>query len=241
LVLGNVLTAMANTFNPPLPTQPDIATVNARLQQLLSDLDAQIPGIAPAPLPPSGSDPGSVLGVTVPGLNLDLLGMGIKTSAIVTGAAVHTGAGDLLGNIYTAVLNTMSATPAEVGSVSANVGALLAKVVGVFNASTISLPAGVVASLPPAYQTLADPTLINPAKGATASIFDLAIASASGATPPTAAGSLGLNGRFGGIGVGLTARTGDGLLLGNVLYNVANLLNPGASSPNYLYLLQLLA
>jgi hypothetical protein len=178
--------------------------------------------------------------VTVPGLNLDLLGMGIKTSAIVVNAAAHTGGGDLLGNIYTAALNTMSATPAAVGGVSANVTALLAKVVGVFNASTLTLPASALASLPPVYQTLANPTLVNPAKGATASILDLAVASASGANPPTSAGSLGLAGTTSSIAVGLTARTGDGLALGNMLYNVANLLNSGSSSPNYLYLLQLI-
>jgi hypothetical protein len=40
--------------------------------------------------------------------------------------------------------------------------------------------------------------------------------------------------------LGLSAHTGDGLILGNMLYNVANLLNPNSSS-NFLYLLDLLA
>jgi hypothetical protein len=241
LVLGNVLTAMANEFNPPLPAQLDTAMVNARLQQLLSDLNAQIPGIPPAPVPSPNSDPGNVLGVTVPGLNLDLLGMGIKTNAIVANAAAQTGGGDLLGNIYTAALNTMSATPAAVAGVSADVTALLAKVAGVFNAATLTLSASALGSLPPVYQTLANPTLVNPMPGAQGSILDLGIASASGANPPTSTGSLGLGGTTSSIALGLTARTGDGLVLGNMLYNVANLLNPGSSSANYLYLLQLLA
>ena len=114
------------------------------------------------------------------------------------------------------------------------------EVVGVFNAGTLSLPASVLTALPPPYQTLATPTLINPAAGATTSILDLGLGSATGTNLPTSAGVLGLNGTTSNIHLSLGARTGDGQILGNMLYNVANLLNAGPSS-NFLYLLDLLS
>jgi hypothetical protein len=64
--------------------------------------------------------------------------------------------------------------------------------------------------------------------------------SPTGTNPPTSAGVLGLNGATSSIHLGMSSRTGDGLILGNMLYNVSNLLNPGSSS-NFLYLLDLLA
>jgi hypothetical protein len=238
LVLGNVLAAMADALNGPLPSTLDTAALDAQLQQLLSDLNAQIPGVAPAPVP--ASDPGNVLGVTVPGLNLDLLGMGIKTNPVVASAFALTGNGNVLGNLYTTALNTITPTAAALGGVSTNVTALLAKVVGVFNGSTLILPSSAVSALPSVYQTLASPTLINPTPGATAPILDWNFASASGPNPPTRATSLGLGGTTSSLDFALASHTGDGQILGNLLYNTANLLNPGSSS-SYLYLLQLLA
>jgi len=94
--------------------------------------------------------------------------------------------------------------------------------------------------VPPAYQSLANPTLINSTTGATASILDLGLASATGTNPPTSAAVLGLEGTTSTIHLGLTAHTGEGLVLGNMLYNVSNLLNGGSSS-NFLYLLDLLS
>jgi hypothetical protein len=238
LVLGNVLTSVAHVFDPPLPNSVDPAMINAQLQNLLAELNAQVPGVAPAPLPSPGSDPANVLAVTVPGLNLDLLGLGLKTDPIVVTAAARTGTGDFLGNVCTALLNGMSATPSALAGVSTNVNALLAKIMGVFNTSSLTLSAGAIAALPVAYQTLANPTLINKTPGATASILDVGITSASGTNPPTSAGLLGLAGTSSGIHVVMTARTGDGQVLGNMLYNVANLLNSGSS--NFVYLLGLL-
>src|SRR4029453_18294326 len=52
LVLGNVVAELADLFNPPLPDQLDIDFLNERLAQLLTRLNEQIPGIAPAGTPP---------------------------------------------------------------------------------------------------------------------------------------------------------------------------------------------
>ena len=43
------------------------------------------------------------------------------------------------------------------------------------------------------------------------------------------------------VDVELSARTGEGQILGNLLYNVSNLLNSGSSTGSLLYLLALLA
>jgi hypothetical protein len=235
LVLGNVLAAMANLFNPPLPTQLNLTDINARLQQLLTNLNAQVPDVAAAPMPQNVAN---VLGVTVPGIDLNLLGLKLKTDAITVGADASTGNGLLLGNVLTTLLNTLG-TSAPSG-ISQNVNALLAKVVGVFNASTMTLPAAALDALPSVFQTLASPTLTNPTAGATASILDLGLAAANGTARRTGAGLLGAAGTTSSVHVQLSAQTGDGQVLGNILYNVANLLNSGSSSSDYLLLLDLL-
>src|SRR5207253_3899069 len=48
LVLGNVVADLANLFNPPLPSTLNLDTINAKLTQLLDELNTQIPGIGSA-------------------------------------------------------------------------------------------------------------------------------------------------------------------------------------------------
>ena len=92
----------------------------------------------------------------------------------------------------------------------------------------------------PALQQLALPGLITATPGATASILDLVIASADGGSPPVSVDLLGLLVTTNDINAELSARTGEGQILGNLLYNVSNLLNPGATG-GLLNLLALLA
>ena len=92
-----------------------------------------------------------------------------------------------------------------------------------------------------ALQTLAIPDLITAAPGATASILDLVIASTDGTLPPVSLDVLGVLVTTGDVNVELSARTGDGQILGNLLYNVSNLLNSGSSASTLLALLGLLA
>ncbi len=227
LVLGNVLTAIANLFNPPLPGQLDLATINTRLQQLLAQLNQQIPNIAPAtsPAPPTGS--GQILNLTVPAINLNLLGLKLQTTPITVNAAAQTGNGQLLGNVLQTLLNTLGATPGQLSSLSGNLNNLLAKVVGVLNAATLTLPTNALASLSQALQTLALPNLVNPSSSASAPILNLVIASPNGNNaPPVDVNLLGLTVTTSNINAQLIAQTGTGQVLGNLLYNVANLLNP---------------
>ena len=86
-------------------------------------------------------------------------------------------------------------------------------------------------SLPPALQTLLNPALVAPA-GSSAPVLDLVIASQDGTSPPVDVNLLGLVVTTSNIDAHLSAVTGDGQILGNLLYNVANLANPnGAERP----------
>ena len=74
------------------------------------------------------------------------------------------------------------------------------------------------------------PTLTAPAAGSTAPVLDLMIASSDGTTPPVDVNLLGLQITTSNIRATLKAKTGDGLLLGNLLFNTAHLLDRGAST-----------
>src|SRR5207253_6098129 len=78
LVLGNVVTDLANLFNPPL--QPlSIDLLNQKLAALLKELNDQIPGITPATSLPVNLGTDQFLNLTVPAINLNLLGLLVKT------------------------------------------------------------------------------------------------------------------------------------------------------------------
>jgi hypothetical protein len=231
LVLGNVVTDLANLFNPPLPDKLSIDVINTKLKQLLTQLNQQIPGIAPAPVQGVTLTPGQAVSLTVPPINLNLLGLVLQTSPITVNAKTQTGEGLLLGNVLTTLLNTLGATPANLSELSNNLNAVLAKVVGVLNASKLTLPAGALGALPDVLQTLADPTLLTSSTKATATILNVVIASPNGSSaPPVDVKLLGLEVTTSNITAKLLAQTGDGQILGNLLYNVANLLNPGEST-----------
>lgn len=76
---------------------------------------------------------------------------------------------------------------------------------------------------------MALPHLVNATGTASATILNLSIASTDGITPPVNANLLGLQGTTSNVQAQLLAQTGNGQILGNLLYNVANLLNPGES------------
>jgi len=230
LILGNVVTDLANLFNPPLPKKLDLNTINTKLQQLLSELNTQIPNIGSSPTTAAPAATGSeqVLQLTVPPIDLNLLGLNLTTSQIQVNADAVTGNADLLGNVLTTLLNTLGATPDQLTALSNNLNALLAKVVGVLNASSLTLATGAVGSLSQLLQTLSLPNLVN-TSGTPAStpVLNLAIASTDGTTPPVDVNLLGLNITTSNIQAQLTAQTGDGQILGNLVYNVSHLLDPG--------------
>ena len=233
LILGNVVTDLANLFNPPLPGSLNLDDINTRLQNLINELNTQLAGsgIVPAPVTtptlPAGQE--QVLRLTVPPINLNLLGLQLKTSQIQVNANAQTGNGDLLGNVLTTLLNTLGATPQNLTTLNNNLNTLLGTVVGVLNATNLTLPANAVSSLSQVLQQLALPNLVNASGTASAPILNLAIASTDGTTPPVDVNLLGLVVTTSNIQAQLIAQTGDGQILGNLLYNVANLLNPGGT------------
>jgi len=230
---------LAHLFDNP-PAQLTVDEVNARLGRLLTDLNAQIPNIPPAESPPVTLGPGQFLQLTVPALDVDLLGLKLQTDPITVNAFKQTGNGNLLGNLLDSLLLTIDATPGNLTVLSENLNALLAKVVGVLNVADLTLPQSVIDALPPVVQTLLNPLLISPTPGATAKVLDLTVASPDGTTPPVQADLLGLLVTTSNVKAQLWAQTGDGLVLGNLLYNVANLLNSG-NAGTLLFLLTELA
>src|SRR5205085_9902809 len=111
------------------------------LPLLLALLGAQVPTVPSAPVgtaqPGTGAE--RVLSLDVPTINVNLLGLALKTSEIRVNADAVTGNGDLLGNVLTTLLNTLNATPQGLTDLSNNINALLAKVVGVLNVSSLIL------------------------------------------------------------------------------------------------------
>src|SRR5439155_13590801 len=105
----------------------------------------------------------------------------------------------------------------------------LARVVGALNATSLTIAPALISALPPALQTLLNPVLVAPA-GSSAPVLDLVIASQDGTSPPVDVNLLGLNVTTSNIDAHLSAVTGDGQILGNLLYNVANLANPSGSA-----------
>jgi hypothetical protein len=230
LVLGNAVTELINLLNPPLKKTLDIDFLNTKLSQLLTKLNEQLPGIAPAETPTVPATPGQILNVTVPALDLDLLGMVLETTPITINASATEGNGLLLGNVLTTALKTLGATPENLAGLNNNINGILAKVFGVLNNADLVLSSTVIDALPAAIKTLAEPLLTAPAAGATAPILDLMIVSADGQSPPVQVDVLGVSITTSDIQAHLSARTGEGQILGNILYNLANLADPGGPS-----------
>lgn len=229
LVLGNVITDLANLFNPPLPSTLSIDDLNTQLGNLLTELNTQIPNVGNSTTPPVNLSNGQFLNLTVAPINLNLLGLVLQTSSITVNATNQTGNGELLGNVLTTLLNTVGANPSNLTTLNSDLNQILGKVIGVLNASTLTLPANAVGSLSSVLQELTSPTLVNPTGNASAPILNLAIASPTNSTPVNV-DLLGLDITTSNIQAQLIAQTGTGQILGNLLYNVANLLNPGGSS-----------
>jgi hypothetical protein len=228
LILGNIVSDLANLFND-VPGHPlNIDILNQKLSDLLGQVGGAVGSIPAADVPTVQSSPGMVLSLTVPALNLNLLGLNLQTTPITVNANAQTGNGNLLGNVLTSLLNTLDATPDKIAQLNNTLNGVLARVVGVLNVASLTVAPAVIGSLPPALQTLLNPVLVAPA-GSSAPVLDLVIASQDGTTPPVDVNLLGLDVTTSNIDAKLTATTGDGQILGNLLYNLANLANPDGS------------
>ncbi len=98
------------------------------------------------------------------------------------------------------------------------------------NATSLILPTNALAALSQTLQTLALPNLINTSGSpASSPVLNLDIASETGSAPPVDVNLLGLVVTTSNIHAQLTAQTGDGQILGNLVYNVSHLLDPGGA------------
>jgi hypothetical protein len=227
-ILGNIVYDLSNLFND-LPGQPlNIDVLNQKLSELLGLVNTAVGLIPAADVPVVQPADGQVLNLTVPALDLNLLGLNLETTPINVRADALEGNGNLLGNVLTSLLNTLDATPDKVAQLNNSLNGVLARVVGVLNVADLLVSPSLVSALPPALQTLLSPVLVAPA-GSSAPVLDLVIASQDGTSPPVNVDLLGLHVTTSDINAQLSATTGDGQILGNLLYNVANLANPGGA------------
>ncbi len=89
-------------------------------QTLLSELPAADPGPPRASSATTTTTTGTdqVLSLTVPPIDLNLLGLILKTGQIQVNVDAQSGNGDLLGNLLTGLLNTLGATPQNLGTLN---------------------------------------------------------------------------------------------------------------------------
>ncbi len=234
LLLGNIVTGLANILNNP--TGNLVKDTENGLTNLLNQLDQMFPTIASStPTTPAGgtTTPASgsfqVLSLTVPPIDLNLLGLILQTGTIQVNATAQSGNGDLLGNLLFDILNTAHASQTDLNTINADLNAVLGKVVGVLNASTLSISAGAAASLSPILQELAlsDPGRhLRQPRSRPEPVLNLNVASSDG-SPPVDVNLLGVVVTTSDIQVQLLAQPGQGMLLGNLVYNVSHLLDAG--------------
>lgn len=232
LLLGNVVAGLAGLLDPLGPDgKIDVPFLTNQIRQLNDQLDAALPGIpAPRPTPTNTTFPAGreILDLVVPPIDLNLLGLVLQTSTIEVNATAQSGSGKLLGNLLNGLLNTLSATPDQVSALNAQVNRLLGRVIGVLNNVSLTLPPNVLGTLSQALQTLSLPNLVTATPGASTPVLDLVVATPD-TSPPVNVDLLGLVVTTSDIQARLSAQTGDGQILGNLVYNVSHLLDPGGA------------
>ena len=105
---------------------------------------------------------GQILNLTVPPLDLNLLGLVAGDLADHGQRQRRSGRRLLLGNVLTTALKTLDATPENLAELNTNINGILAKVVGVLNAADLSLACRRGGCAAAAVQTLVSPTLTAP-------------------------------------------------------------------------------
>lgn len=197
--LGNIVSDLADLLNNP--TGNVVKDVEHGLTNLLYTLDQQFPTISPSlPMPTltsTGSTTGSfqLLSLTVPPIDMNLLGLILQTSTIQVNATSQSANGDLLDNLINDLLNSVHASQSDLNTINSDLNGVLDKVIGVLNASTLTLPSGAVSSLSPTLQELASPTLINTSGSSVPPepVLNLSIASPNSTAPPVDVNLLGVD------------------------------------------------
>ena len=232
LLLGNIVTDLANLLNNP--TGNVVHDVEHGLNNLLGELNTLFPTIPAAPTPaPAPAPPGSfqVLSLTLAPIDLNLLGLILQTSTIQVNATAQSANGELLGNLLVDLLDNLHVSQSDLNTINADLNGVLAKVVGILNQTTLTIPSAALGALIPVLQELTSPTLIN-TSGAPVPpqpVLNLNIATSDG-SPPVDVNLLGVVVTTSNLQVQLLAQPGNGLILGNLVYNASHLLDGGLLS-----------
>jgi hypothetical protein len=181
----------------------------------------------PVTMTSNPSDP-SILSLHLAPIDLNLLGLEVKTSDICLNITATPGPGNLLGNLLSGIANLL------------NGGTPLGNILGSLSHSQLTtLTSGVTQLLDGALNDVLTQSTATPFPSSTASAASTASTAADPATSilhlslgPVNLNLLGLNVTLdncagGPITVDVIAHSGPGLLLGNLLTDIANLLNPG--------------
>lgn len=163
--------------------------------------------------PSAGSTP--ILHLQLNEIHLDLLGLKVDTSKICLDITAQSGSGNLLGNLLTDVANLLNGSnPPDIGSI---LGGLTSTQLG-------TLTSGLTDVLNGVFGQLGSPANVS---GATTSILSLSLG-------PVDLNLLGLNVSLddcngGPVTVDISAESGPGKLLGNLLTSVTHLLDGPAN------------
>jgi hypothetical protein len=188
----------------------DLGFANRRFQTVLnrlpstSEINSVLAVLGDPPL--NASSATALVTLHLPPLNLNLLGLQVQTNDITVNVSAQPGSGQLLGNLLTTVSGLLN-----LKGVNTALNTVLGNVVTLLNSSQLYV-SGVNTSTGP----------LNTAAAATTPVLDLSVA-------PVHVNLLGLVVTTSNIQAQLLAQTGDGQVLGNLLYNTANLLNPGGA------------
>ncbi|HEY7426460.1 MAG TPA: hypothetical protein VH682_19660, partial [Gemmataceae bacterium] len=201
-LVGSALQTAGQASSVTLPDQPLLTP----MAQSTVKTDPATPKTAPATTTSSSTTTDSQLvTLTLNPLNVNLLGLNVQTNQIQINIAAQQGNGDLLGNLLGDTSNLLN-----LPAVSAVVNNVLGNVVTLLNSGTLSV-AGVTTNSGP---------LSSPAPGSTSttSVLTLHVA-------PVTLNLIGAEVTTSPIDLTLTAQSGQGLVLGNVVSDLANLFN----------------
>jgi hypothetical protein len=254
-LLGNLLADVANLLNNGLPLNQvlgtlesgDLSTLTAGLQSLLNGALGQIssPASVSSVTTASTSSPTNILHLSVGPVDLNLLGLDVhldncNNGPVTVDISAQPGPGNLLGNLLGDLANLLNngavldSVVSELDTIASEINALAQQAASILplTITGVSDVNGMLVANASLGQTQVQiPLTLSASPGQSASP---AAAQASTSTPildlqiqPIHLNLLGLAVDTSAICLDITAQSGSGNLLGNLLADIANLLNNG--------------
>ncbi len=257
-LLGNLLTNVANLLNGGSTlgsvlgglTSAQTSQLTSGLTRLLNGALADMTSRAAVTGATTNATTGNVLHLSVGPLNLHLLGLNVTLDNCANGpvtvdVTAVPGPGNLLGNLIGDLSNLLNQSPVSQGQLNRLIGQITGAIDNLLaNAATPVVPLHITGLVPQGNGTfLVNGTLDGAPFTTTLTVSTQAPAAAAGTAAPAATTQI-LNLHLGPIHLDLlglvvdtsqiclnvTAQSGPGNLLGNLLTDVANLLNGGITA-----------